>query len=361
MEERIFSAKRESEYSGNKNNGRQSGGGSACPSRWPDDYHKLTNLIRDCGLLPGYVPPNYCLHLRYPPGAAFQHHYDSRYRWGEVIVGVNLGQSGVLYFVPKAGSRDEARLPPRMEGKIRITLPRRSIYIMSGASRFDWMHGIARQQPTQPPPSWNVKNMRMSLTFRSTKVFSDYFLETQLKNHEMDAEKREELLGRVNAQKKFYPIGNYGGPKLSNDEVEKRRGDAETLIQKMESGVIPAHLRFAQLEVTFPPPPAYSGNGYVTAGATLPPAAFLGSGRQLGRADDDEIEIMKKAINASLRSLAEERAARNWKHDHASRSSSDKGIVVDLLSDDEEDQTKEVGSNRKRRSCESSDIIVIDD
>jgi hypothetical protein len=89
-------------------------------------------------------------------------------------VGINLGQSGVIYFVPK--DRDEAMLPPGMDS-IRVTLPRRSIYVMSGASRFDWTHGIAKQQPIYPSPSWNKENVRISLTFRSTKVFSDVYLE----------------------------------------------------------------------------------------------------------------------------------------------------------------------------------------
>jgi hypothetical protein len=69
---------------------------------------------------------------------------------------------------------------------------------------------------------------------------------------------------------------------------------------------------------------------------------------------------MKKAINASIRSFAEERATRRRKkdHSHSGRSSSDKGIVVvDLLSDGEEDQKKEYGCNEKK----SPDVIVIDD
>src|SRR6056300_1264932 len=50
---------------------------------WPDDFIKITNLVRDSGLVPAYVPPDYCLRLMYPPNARFQLHHDSKYRWGE--------------------------------------------------------------------------------------------------------------------------------------------------------------------------------------------------------------------------------------------------------------------------------------
>eukprot|EP00984_Skeletonema_dohrnii_P025064 scaffold14195_cov155-Skeletonema_dohrnii-CCMP3373.AAC.11 len=226
---------------------------------------------------------------------------------------------------------------------------------MSGASRLDWMHGIAKQQPTQPPPSWNKQNVRVSLPFRSTKVFSDVYLKRQ-HQIETDVEKQAELKARMDSQERFYPVHEYGGKKMSEEEVERHSKKANELLDKMDRGEIRAQLRFEQHEVKFPLPAACGSTGYVTNGITVAPAAaFQGGGRLLGSADDIE---MKKAINASLRSLAEERATRRRKKDHNVRSSSDKGIVVvDLLSDDEEDQKKESGCNGKR----STDVIVIDD
>jgi len=35
-----------------------------------------------------------------PPKAGFQFHHDSQHRWGEVIVGMNLGQEGEIMFTP---------------------------------------------------------------------------------------------------------------------------------------------------------------------------------------------------------------------------------------------------------------------
>lgn len=115
--------------------------------------------------------------------------------------------------------------------------------------------------------------------------------------NERDVAKRSELLARIHAQKKFYPVGGYGGPKLSHDDVERKRKNATALLNMMDTCEIPAQLRFAQHEVTFPLPlMSYASNGYGTANTTLAPAAvFQGGGRQLGRAHDNE---MKKAIKA---------------------------------------------------------------
>jgi len=82
----------------------------------------------------------------------------------------------------------------------------------------------------------------------------------------------------------------------------------------MGSGAIPAHLRFHQHEVTFPLPKSDTSNKYDNfSGAALalaPDAAvFPGSGRLLGSADDDDKE-MKNVLGASIRSYAEEEAAR---------------------------------------------------
>ncbi len=42
---------------------KKRGGDISGPTDWPHDYFKLVNLIRDCGLLPGYVPPDYCFRV----------------------------------------------------------------------------------------------------------------------------------------------------------------------------------------------------------------------------------------------------------------------------------------------------------
>jgi hypothetical protein len=241
-------------------------------------------------------------------------------------------------------------------------------------------------------------NMRKSLTFRSTKVFSDVYLERKLADNDLDATRRVMWQTRKEAQDKYKPKGNKA-------EVAQERQNASALLNMIDSGIIPAQLRFAQHEVTFPLPPGvvvtqqrgafgnYSSGGFGTSGsgrsvaaASVPPAVaparaaaaavFQGEGRQLGSSannsgvgDDD---IMPMAINASLRSLAEEREARaekrKRKRDTERSGSGDRvsaspceespkkgGGVIDLVGEDDEDNKE--GGNRDDKK--NSDVIVI--
>ncbi|KAK1734897.1 2OG-Fe(II) oxygenase family protein [Skeletonema marinoi] len=356
VERRIFTSIDESGYqSGKRTCGGQPTGLLRWPYDWPEDYNKLVNLVRDCGLLPDYVPPDYCLRLMYPPKAGFQFHHDSKYRWGEVIVGVNLGQEGEIMFTPDRpeDAFDQAAYSSEFASKsagvgksMRIKLPRRFIYIMSGPSRYVYKHGIAQQKPTQAPPSWNTLNMRKSLTFRCTKVFSDVFLERKLQeaaelevNHEM----RIQLQSRKEAQDKFKPNG-------TRAVVAQERQNATLLLNMMDSGIIPL------------PPARAAGHAPSVAAA-----AFQGEGRQLGSSinnggvagDDDDMQM---AINASLRSLAEERAARSSKKRKRRKRGSDEGAsesceeaspkkrsggadveggVIDLVGEDDDDEEED--------------------
>ena len=57
------------------------------------DAYRLCNLVRDSGLYTELVTPDYCLGLSYPGkdasggGSEFRPHFDSRFRWGESVVG----------------------------------------------------------------------------------------------------------------------------------------------------------------------------------------------------------------------------------------------------------------------------------
>lgn len=335
---------------------------------WPDDFIKLINLVRDSGLVPEYVTPDYCLRLMYPPNARFQLHHDSKYRWGEVIMGVNLGQDGEMMFTPdreedafgEAAFDSEFAYKERGRNKsMKVRLPRRSIYVMTGPSRYVYKHGIAKQKPTQSPPSWNPRNMRKSMTFRSTKVFSDLYLERLLqsyKNTGGDATKIAVIQARKNAQDKLKPRDQNGTP-LTKAEIAEERTTANNLLNMLDSGLIPAELRFAQNEVTFPLPSGVVGeqaSQRVPAAASAP-VPFQGEGRQLGSAAEDDDMVM--AINESLRSLAAERAARagagkrksvddyttspDGSPEKKGKKSGDTGNVIDLLGDDDDAKKEE--------------------
>ena len=371
------------------------------PMSWPADYTRVCNLIRDCGLVPDLVPPDYCLPLLYPPGAGFALHFDSRYRWAEVIVGVSLGQDGEMMFLPTKDD-DKAALAARAGGKTktaRVKLPRRSIYVMSGPSRLDWKHGIVQQKPAEPPPSWNPHNLRKSLTFRSTKVFSDVYFERALRQRQNSAE-RNSLLARQRAQARF-PPRDAQGEALTSEVLQKERSLAHQVLQLMESGLLPADLRFRQDEVTFPLPPGVTNRtvsepiqNATTAGASAGSASsFQGEGYRLGTGHNDASgggDEVQQAINASLRSLAAERAKRKQSGagrgdssflSSASSSSPTKrgrkgdrgsggGAVIDLAgeSDDEAEEKKQDDGDEmdgkmpanKGLDGDDDDIIVID-
>ena len=70
----------------------------------------------------------------------------------EDIVGISLGHEGVMRFRPYphvTGSR---------AGTLKLVLPPRSIYLLRGASRWQWQHSVA---PT--------KGLRYSITFRTVR------------------------------------------------------------------------------------------------------------------------------------------------------------------------------------------------
>jgi alkylated DNA repair dioxygenase AlkB len=368
VERRIFESIDESKYQpGKRTWGGQPTGLIRWPNDWPDDYTKLSNLVRDCGLLSDYVTPNYCLRLMYPPSAGFQLHHDSKYRWGEVIVGVNLGQDGEMMFTPdkEEDAFDETAFTSELAYKkagrnksVRVKLPRRSIYVMSGPSRYIYKHGIAQQKPSLPPPLWNEMNIRKSLTFRSTKVFSDVYLERQLQN-EKDMMKKAKLQARKDAQDKYKPNGTV-------EEVAQERVNAQALLNAIDSGIIPSQLRFRQSEITFPLPP---GIGVMEGGAQQRTSwsrafgAFQGEGRRLGSvtttaaASENENDMMQMAINASLRSFTEERAARSEKRKRE-RGYNGASKGEDDINNWDEKKEDEVDNNKKRNRNDG--VIVID-
>ena len=373
------------------------------PTSWPADYTRVCNLIRDCGLVPDLVPPDYCLPLLYPPGAGFALHFDSRYRWAEVIMGVNLGQDGEMMFLPTKDD-DKAALAAGDTGKktARVKLPRRSIYVMSGPSRLDWKHGIVQQRPTDPPPAWNPHNLRKSLTLRSTKVFSDVYFERALRQNSAE---RDSLLTRQKAQARF-PPRNAQGEALTDEVLQKERSLAHQVLQLMESGLLPADLRFQRNDDTFSLPPGVTGgvtnrtvsepnqNATTAAASANSASAFHGEGYRLGTGHSDTGgggDGIQQAINASLQSLAAERAKRKQstvgRGDPFSYSSAaspsptkrgrkgDRGsggtTVIDLAgnSDEEAEEKKQddgdemdgkMPANRVLNGDDDDDVIVID-
>ena len=116
------------------------------PDEFPDEWIQLLGIIE--GLHKSCKGFDYSLQLKYESGVYFSPHYDSKKRWEEFIVGVNLNSEAELYFTKKENK------------SITITIPPGSIYILSGESRYDWRHGIKK-----------VKDLRYSITFRKKTAY----------------------------------------------------------------------------------------------------------------------------------------------------------------------------------------------
>ena len=204
-------------------------------AKMPDDIMRVANVVRDSGLEPTLITPDHVLSQSYPPRVGFMSHLDSNERWGEVVVGVSLGADGVLFFTPNCmndrgiGNRirnaalenDFADYPTESgvtesdswrNGRgsrvnkgpkswaLELEIPRRSVYVMSGAARTDLEHGIrAVKDQTSHSPAWNPLGVRRSLTIRAQKPYSDATLE-----HLARENPRDKLTqARLRSQKSF--------------------------------------------------------------------------------------------------------------------------------------------------------------
>ena len=280
---------------------------ASCPS-FPAEVYKLLNLVIDSGLYPGLVYPDMLLAMTYRPkietegyngpnkGPKFAAHFDSRYTWGETIIGVSLGAASCLRFFPANGqTMTEPTFAPkgefgiglgasRVKGKrVEIELPRRSIYIMSGPSRTDWKHAISPIEDKSPrSQNWNP-GFRRSLTMRTVKWYSNAVLQIRRQK----AQTNEDILAaaalveRINAQNVFKKG-------VEEDKMENfypgGYEQAQQFAQKIESGEL-TRLRFTKHESRI----------YV----------FQGAGRHLGgasgtstrappRLNDDEMRAARR-------------------------------------------------------------------
>mmetsp|Transcript_2190 Transcript_2190/g.5177 ORF Transcript_2190/g.5177 Transcript_2190/m.5177 type:complete len:304 (+) Transcript_2190:152-1063(+) len=89
-----------------------------------------------------------CLLLKYEEerGANHDFHVDDTWLWGERIVGITLGSSSVFTFYE-----------PKSKVAVRVPLPQRSGYLISGRARYDWQHGILCD---------DIREVRIAITYR---------------------------------------------------------------------------------------------------------------------------------------------------------------------------------------------------
>jgi alkylated DNA repair protein alkB family protein 4 len=98
--------------------------------------------------LKDFIPVEQC-QLEYVPerGSAIDPHFDDFWLWGEHLVTVNLLSSTFLSM-----THDDK---PNM--LVLVPMPRRCLIAVYGPSRYEWKHGIRRE---------DIKERRLAMTFR---------------------------------------------------------------------------------------------------------------------------------------------------------------------------------------------------
>lgn len=181
------------------------------PSLFPTSMWPALNAVRDSGLCAEMLDPDYVFALAYGRRDSFHAHFDSRYRWGEHVVGICLGAPAEICFYEStlshhAGNDLAALAAAGTVRAIRIILPRRSAYSMADDSRTKWQHSVQRVGydafgKLETVPSWNILSERRSWTFRATKVYGLESLRRSLSEcAPEDSIKREAFNARIRAQ-----------------------------------------------------------------------------------------------------------------------------------------------------------------
>ncbi|KAJ9451324.1 hypothetical protein DIPPA_31938 [Diplonema papillatum] len=98
--------------------------------------------------------PDQCIVNQYVPGQGIGAHVDRVNLFDHSIVVVSLGSDAVMDFTK------------RTEHLRRVAIPRRSCYIMTGESRYDWQHALKPCSSDTYKGTHFERTVRISLTFR---------------------------------------------------------------------------------------------------------------------------------------------------------------------------------------------------
>ncbi|XP_003388927.2 PREDICTED: alpha-ketoglutarate-dependent dioxygenase alkB homolog 4-like [Amphimedon queenslandica] len=113
----------------------------------PKYTHTLLERLESLSVTPSFKPVELC-NLDYHPtrGSAIDPHFDDNWLWGDRLITINLLSSTLLSF--------NHPVDPLV---VHVPHPRLSIVIIEGSARYNWLHGIRRE---------NVTGRRVAMTFR---------------------------------------------------------------------------------------------------------------------------------------------------------------------------------------------------
>ena len=106
------------------------------------------------GYMPGGI--DQVIVNEYQPGQGISSHIDCEPCFRDTIVSLSLGSGCVMDFTNKLDKKK----------KISVWLAPRSIVVLSGEARYDWLHGIAARKWDEWGDHKYVRQRRVSLTFR---------------------------------------------------------------------------------------------------------------------------------------------------------------------------------------------------
>lgn len=119
----------------------------------PEWARQVAEMFRERGLV-GEMPDQLIVN-EYEPGQGISPHVDCEPCFGEPVISLTLGSGCVMNFTCK----ESGEVVP-------IYLEPRSLVVLAGAARYDWMHSI----PSRRSDPWQGRTIprerRVSLTFR---------------------------------------------------------------------------------------------------------------------------------------------------------------------------------------------------
>ncbi|MFI5912094.1 alpha-ketoglutarate-dependent dioxygenase AlkB [Dactylosporangium sp. NPDC051541] len=113
----------------------------------------------------GYAPavPDQMIVNEYQPGQGIAAHVDCVPCFGGTVLSVSLGSACVLTMTLPARDGQEARRED-------VLLEVGSLFVLSGAARYDWRHGIAARKGDRWDGVVVPRGRRVSLTFRTVLI-----------------------------------------------------------------------------------------------------------------------------------------------------------------------------------------------
>ncbi|KAJ1476752.1 hypothetical protein T484DRAFT_1907362, partial [Baffinella frigidus] len=125
------------------------------PPPFPGPVAMVAERAVAAGLLPEGT--DQCTVNEYLPGQGIRAHVDTHSAFEEHLVSVSLLSSVVMELRPPAGATRHLDLPPS------------SALLFTGASRFQWTHGIPTRRHDRVDGEMRERSRRVSLTFRKVR------------------------------------------------------------------------------------------------------------------------------------------------------------------------------------------------